>query len=102
MYLGLSVISTLFTIMTMSILANIINVVFIGLWTWLLNYLCTIGYETVSWILVVFPILLGILIYLTATPAEKDEKTASPSATAGPSISASLTPTASPSPVPTK
>jgi hypothetical protein len=40
--------------------------VFTLLWTWLLNYLCSSGYETVSWILVLLPIVLMVIIILVA------------------------------------
>jgi hypothetical protein len=40
--------------------------IFSLLWTWLLNYLCSSGYETVSWILVLIPIVLMVLVILVA------------------------------------
>ena len=40
--------------------------IFALLWTWLLNYLCSSGYETVSWILVLIPIVFMVIIILVA------------------------------------
>ena len=34
------------------------------LWTWFLSFLCTKGYETVSWILVLLPYILMIIFVM--------------------------------------
>jgi hypothetical protein len=36
----------------------IVKIVYIFVWTWLLNLLCKNGYEPISWILVLIPIVL--------------------------------------------
>lgn len=36
----------------------VIKILYVLLWTWLLNILCSNGYETVSWVLVLIPIVL--------------------------------------------
>ena len=43
---------------------TVINLFFILLWTYFLNYLCSKGYSTVSWVLVLLPIIIfaGALI----------------------------------------
>ena len=47
-----------FTIMTV-----LVKVGWTFLWTWLLNYICSKGYTTVSWIMVALPyvVMFGIL-----------------------------------------
>ena len=37
---------------------------FILIWTWFLNFLCTQGYTTISWILVLLPFIMFILMIL--------------------------------------
>jgi hypothetical protein len=44
----------------------LLNVIFIGLWTFLLNYLCSSGYTVVSWILVALPIIFMIFLIFAA------------------------------------
>lgn len=34
-------------------------------WTWLLNLICSSGYTTLSWVLVMFPIIVTILIFIS-------------------------------------
>lgn len=40
----------------------VINVLYIIFWTWILNLICKSGASVVSWVLVLFPIILMFLI----------------------------------------
>jgi hypothetical protein len=42
------------------------KVLFVAVWTWFLNFLCTQGYTTISWILVLLPFIMFILMILLA------------------------------------
>ncbi len=50
----------------------LMKIIYIVVWTWLLNIICSRGYETVSWILVLLPILIMFiliaLVMLTGFP----------------------------------
>lgn len=63
-YFVLAVISV-FMLIAQGVLAFtlIIKVIFMLLWTWLLNFLCIKGLGVVSWILVILPfiLMLGIV-----------------------------------------
>jgi len=63
LYLILAVIRMAFSLMSMTAMSNIIHLVFIGIWTWFLNFLCLNGYKTISWILVVAPYVFFILMF---------------------------------------
>ena len=72
-YIGLSIIGLLYSILaglTMGFV--IIDVLFIWLFAWFLDYLCRNGYTIASWVLVLFPfifmfsLLAGVLM-VTAT-----------------------------------
>ena len=46
------------------LLANsAITLLFIAFWTWVLDLICKAGYKTVSWILVLIPIILFVLSF---------------------------------------
>jgi len=45
-------------------LCLLFKVLFIGIWTWFLNFLCKSGYTTISWILVILPFIMFILMIL--------------------------------------
>jgi hypothetical protein len=49
-----------------SISSMILNLVFIALWVFLLNFLCSSGYTVISWILVVLPLIVMIVLIFTA------------------------------------
>jgi uncharacterized membrane protein len=66
-YLILSIIGLL-TAATIqfSVMSILLKVIFIALWTFLLNYLCSTGYTVVSWILVVLPLIFMIALIFIA------------------------------------
>ena len=39
------------------------KVIFITIWTWILNLLCEKGYEAISWFLVILPFIFIILFF---------------------------------------
>lgn len=49
-----------------SILTLLVKLVFIGIWTWLLNLLCKSDYEVLSWILALLPFVMVFLSALIA------------------------------------
>ena len=66
-YLILSVIGLIsVSVIKFSIMSILLKVIFIGLWTFLLNYLCSTGYTVVSWILVVLPIIFMVALIFIA------------------------------------
>ena len=53
----------------------IMKIIYVLLFTWILNIICKSGYETVSWILVLMPFILMFifiaLVFTTHFPADK-------------------------------
>ena len=47
----------------------LLNIVLSGLWVLLLNFLCSKGYATVSWILLLAPVIIGLFAFLTIAGA---------------------------------
>ncbi len=45
-------------------LCLLFKVLFVAIWTWFLNFLCSQGYTTISWILVLLPFIMFILMIL--------------------------------------
>jgi len=59
LYLVLSLICILMAFTRkVTLQAILIKIVFVALWTWLLNLLCVKGYTAISWILVLLPLLI--------------------------------------------
>jgi hypothetical protein len=48
------------------IIPILIQIIGVLLWTWLLNYLCSSGYEGVSWFLVLFPYIIIFIMVIFA------------------------------------
>ena len=47
------------------ILIFIVKIIYILFWTWILNLICRAGAPTLSWILVLLPILFFLVVVLT-------------------------------------
>ena len=66
-YLVLSVIAILMAIMKrMSMMTVVVKTMFVLLWTWFLNFLCSKGYSGISWFLVLLPFILIVLAVFCA------------------------------------
>ena len=69
-YFWLSVISlVVLALMKFQPLSIILKFLFIMLWTYLLNFLCSKGYSVVSWVLVLLPIITFVSIILLSLDA---------------------------------
>ena len=71
-YLVISVIALLIaTFSSFSIITILAKIIFIVLWTFILNWICKKGYKTVSWGLVLLPyVLLVLMFFLEKQPTE--------------------------------
>jgi hypothetical protein len=69
----LSIIVIIYYFFAVSISTALLETFFVLIWTWLLNYICSCGYEVVSWILVILPfILVPLFVFLFFRYVVKD------------------------------
>lgn len=67
LYLVLSVIAILMAIMKRaSMMTIVVKTLFVLLWTWFLNFLCSKGYSGISWFLVLLPFVFLVLAVFCA------------------------------------
>ena len=45
-----------------TLFVQLMHIVYVLFWTWLLNIICKSGYETVSWVLVLLPFVLMFVL----------------------------------------
>ena len=62
-YLVLALIGVFMTMRSTGIMSGVGSLIFVGLWTWFLNYLCSKGHAGISWFLVFLP-LIGFAIMM--------------------------------------
>jgi len=64
-YLVLGILSVLGTMFVdFSVMSVLMKTVFVLIYTWFLNFLCSRGYGGISWFLVLLPFLFIILIFI--------------------------------------
>ena len=64
-YLILSVFSLLYFITRYSFGTVALKAIFIALWTWLLNFICSKGYTVIAWIILLLPfIIIGMFMLI--------------------------------------
>ena len=67
LYLAIATISIIAGFMQrVAVPSLIIKMIFVGAWTWFLNYLCSKGHSGISWFLVLLPFILMIVIIAVA------------------------------------
>ena len=57
-----------------NVLAIIIKLFFAVIWTFILNWLCKKGWSTLSWILVILPFIIMIVVYVGLMRMSKGQK----------------------------
>ena len=45
-------------------LAHLVHIVYVVFWTWVLHLICGAGYKWISWVLVLAPFVLALMIVL--------------------------------------
>ena len=74
-YLALSVIGIIWAFYEKFPMGSLLlKTLFILIWTWLLSFLCSQGYENVSWALLLLPIIFSIAIIILIFEAIKKDK----------------------------
>lgn len=78
LYFALAVLATILELIYRSstILVIFIKLVFSFIWTFVLNWICSKGYKTISWVLVLLPyilLLLGMFSLVGVGMAEKNK-----------------------------
>ena len=72
LYLVLSAISIFIAFFhKFQIMTLVVKTVFVLLWTWFLNFLCSKGHTGISWFLVLLPFILMILMFVFALEVVK-------------------------------
>jgi len=71
LYLILSILGLFYVSQMISGALILVKILFVCLWTWFLNFLCSKGYSSVSWGLVLLPFVLLFLIILLAIEVVK-------------------------------
>ena len=70
LYLFLAVVAIIFALLRgVSGMTIFWKIVFTGIWAFFLGWLCDKGYKSVSWFLVLFPYVVGLLIIFFAIGA---------------------------------
>jgi hypothetical protein len=69
LYLILSGITLLLVVTKLSAISIGLKAIFIIIWTWFLNFLCSEGHESISWFLVLLPIVMMLIVYYVAIDA---------------------------------
>jgi hypothetical protein len=55
----------------------LVKVIFVGAWTWFLNFLCSKGYKAISWFLVLLPFLIMLGVFAMAMEVVKSATSSS-------------------------
>ncbi len=74
LYLALYVVSVIAQLMggNFTVAAFVGGVVMAAIWIWILNYLCRVGYQGLSWFLVFIPFIIVILLVVFLASFSKE------------------------------
>lgn len=70
-YLVLALFGVFAAMRNNGVMSGIGYLVFVSVWTWFLNYLCSKGHTGISWFLVVLPLISFVVMFLVALDTAK-------------------------------
>jgi uncharacterized membrane protein len=68
-YLVIAIIGIIMAVKRTGIMSGAVSIIFVLIWTWLLNFLCKKGYNVVSWILLFLPFISVLLVMMMGVKA---------------------------------
>jgi len=72
-YLVLALIGVFIAMRNNGIMSGVGSLIFVGLWTWFLNYLCSKGHSGISWFLVFLPLISFVIMIFVALEANTNK-----------------------------
>jgi len=76
-YFVLAIFSNIYILFEKTTIMDVmLKIIGIALWTFLLNLICSKGFETLSWILVLFPFFVIFAVIISGVSTAKDVKDA--------------------------
>ena len=79
-YFWLALVGILWSLVKLQFVSAIFSFIFVLLWTALLDYLCSKGYSTISWVLLLLPLIFAVIAefkLLKKQPQQKEKQTTS-------------------------
>ena len=74
-YFVLAIISLLLLIVNKTSVTVVMGqFVFVVLWSWFLNFVCTKGFTNISWVLVVSPYIILLIVHMMQPKVKEEEK----------------------------
>jgi len=78
-YFWLALIGILWSLVKLQFVSAIFSLFFVLLWTALLDYLCSKGYSTISWVLLLLPLILTVIAEFKLLKKQPQQKETSSS-----------------------
>jgi hypothetical protein len=71
-YLVLALLGVFSAMSKTGIMSGLGSLVFVAVWTWFLNYLCSKGHTGISWFLVFLPLIaFGVMLFVALEAAKR-------------------------------
>ena len=80
-YFWLALVGISWYLVKLQFISAIISFIFVLLWTALLDYLCSKGYSTISWVLLLLPLIFAVIAEFKLLKTQTQSKQKQPTST---------------------